>query len=65
MKLYRITVTGDKYPTDYNIEASSWATAISRAVREWQKQKGKGSRTDELKVRALRTTSIIRDTAKE
>jgi hypothetical protein len=33
-KVYRISIT-DKYPMDYNIEASSWATAIGRAVREW------------------------------
>ncbi len=60
MRVYRIRVTGDRYPTDFNVEASGWATAVGRAVREWQK-KFKGSRASEIKIRAIKSTPIIRD----
>ena len=59
MTLFRITITGDRFPTDYNIEASGWATAIGRAVREWKKR-FKGSRVTELKIRAIKSSPIIR-----
>ncbi len=59
-KVYRVSIT-DKYPTDFNVEASSWSTAISRAVREWQKGKGKGSRTDRLRISAIKSSPILRE----
>ncbi len=59
MKLYRIKITGDKYPTDYNVEASGWHTAVSRAIREWKKR-FKGSKTDELRIHAVKSQGIIR-----
>ena len=52
MKQYRIEVTGDRFPTTYNVEATSWGTAVSRGIREWQKR-FKGSRTKELTIRAI------------
>ena len=63
-KVYRVSIT-DKYPMDYNIEASSWSTAIGRALREWQKTKGKGSRTDKLRISAVKTTPILKENGSE
>lgn len=54
MKIYRVTVTADKYPSDYTIEASGWGTAAARAVREWKKQKGKGSRSETLSIKMIK-----------
>jgi len=50
MKHYHATITGDKYPMDFTVEASSWATAVSRATRLWQKR-FKGSRAESLSIR--------------
>ena len=63
MRIYRITISGDKYPTDYNVEASNWGTAVARATREWCKR-FKGSRTTELKIRAIKSTTLIRSEEK-
>ena len=53
MKTYRATIIGDRYPMDFTVEASGWATAAARAVRLWSKR-FKGSRADELKIRIVR-----------
>lgn len=50
MRNYHVTITGDRYPTDYSVAASGWGTAAARAVRQWQ-QRFKGSRTDTLSIR--------------
>lgn len=60
MKIYRVQITGDKYPTDYTVQASSWGTAISRAVKEWQKR-FKGNRTDCLKIRAVKSGALLKE----
>ena len=60
MKIYRVQITGDKYPTDYTVQASSWGTAINRAVREWQR-KFKGSRTGELKIKAIKSGELLKE----
>jgi hypothetical protein len=59
-KVYRVSIT-DKYPMDYNVEATSWATAIARGVREWQRTKGKGSRSDKLRITAVKTSPILKE----
>ena len=64
MRIYRVKITGDKYPTEYNVEASGWGTAINRAVREWKKR-FKGSRTNELKIQAVKSSSVIRENSLE
>ncbi|MCH7541854.1 hypothetical protein IH981_03745 [Patescibacteria group bacterium] len=60
MKAYRIKITGDKYPTEYTVEASGWSTAIARAIKEWKKR-FKGSRTEELKIHAIKGGAILRE----
>lgn len=50
---YRITISGDKWPSDYVVEASGWPTAIARAVRKW-KSANKGSRTSKLSIQAIK-----------
>lgn len=49
-KTYVGTVTGNRYPFNVKVEASSWTTAVGRAAREWAKAQGKGSHTDRLIV---------------
>lgn len=60
MKLYRITISADRYPTEWSVEATSWATAVARAIRLWQKR-FKGSRTEELRVTAVKGGAVIRE----
>jgi hypothetical protein len=58
MRIYRVKITADKYPTDYTVQASSWGTAVNRATKEWQK-KCKGSRTQELKIHAIKSGELL------
>ena len=59
MKVYRVSITADRYPTEYVVQASGWATAISRAVKEWKKR-FKGSRTNEIKLRAIKGGELLK-----
>jgi hypothetical protein len=62
---YKITITGDRYPTEYTVEASGWGTAVARAIRQW-KQRFKGSRTDTLSIRAVKVSqSNVKNSKKE
>lgn len=62
MTTYRVTIQADRYPTEYTITASGWPAAISRAVREWKRSRvGKGSRTTELRVHAVKTIMLSSD----
>jgi hypothetical protein len=38
MRIYRVIIRADRYPTEYNVQASSWSPAVSRGVKEWQKR---------------------------
>ena len=58
MLTYRVTIIGDKYPTEYTVQATGWPTAIARAIREWKKR-FKGSRTQELKIRAVKSSQLL------
>jgi len=58
MKAYRITIRADRFPTDYVVQASSWSTAIARAIREWQKR-FKGCRTTQLDLRAIKNGHLL------
>lgn len=53
MRTYKIIIRADKYPMEYIVEASSWSSAIGRAIREWKKR-FKGSRTTELDIKAFK-----------
>lgn len=60
MNIYRITIWGDKYPTEYTVRASSVATAAARGVREWHDRfKGKHV-PDELKIRIIRGGKLLK-----
>jgi len=54
---YKITITGDRYPTEYNISASNWKQAIGKAIVQW-KQRFKGNRTNELRILAVKLNSL-------
>ena len=64
MTIYRVIIRADKYPTEYNVEASGWATGVARAIREWKKR-FKGSRTDELTIKAVKSSPILRANGEE
>ena len=64
MKTYRVQVTGDRYPTEYIVTASGWATAVARAIREW-KVKFKGSKTQKLKIVAVKGGEILKTNERE
>jgi predicted Zn-dependent protease len=59
MKAYRVQIIADKWPSDYTVEANSWATAVARAIREWAKR-FKGSRTTTLKIVATKGGQVLR-----
>ena len=61
MKIYRITIMGDKYPTEYSVEASNIATAAARGVREWHERfKGKHL-PDELKIKIIQGGKLLKE----
>lgn len=53
MKTYRATISADRYPLDFTVEASGWATATARAVRLWTKR-FKGSRASVINIRIVK-----------
>lgn len=55
---------GDRYPTEYVVQASSWGTAAARAIRQWQKR-FRGSRTEELKVTIIKGVPLLKETDAE
>lgn len=55
MKTYKATIIGDRYPMTFQTEASSWATATARLVRQYQKR-FKGSRADQLSIKVVRVS---------
>lgn len=59
MRIYRVSIIADRYPTDYNVEASNWGTAVSRAIKEWQKR-FKGCRADQLRIRAIKSSTLLK-----
>jgi hypothetical protein len=58
MKLYRVTIQADKWPSDYHVQASGWGTAVSRAIREWKK-KFKGSRASEMTIKVYKSSDVL------
>ena len=59
-KSYRVSIT-DRYAMEYIVEASKWHTAVSRALQEWEKGKGKGNRTEVLRIRAIKGSGVLRE----
>jgi hypothetical protein len=55
MTTFRGTIYGDKYPAEFNVEASDWPTAAARMIKQWkQTNVGKGSRTSTLTIKMIR-----------
>ncbi len=61
---FRFTISGDKWATDYVVEATNWATASSRAIRQWRKKEGKGSRTLQLNIKAVKVNDFRQERPK-
>lgn len=36
MRNYRVTITTDRYPTEYNVQGSGWHIAATRAIKLWR-----------------------------
>ena len=64
MRIYRIRIIADKYPTEYDVNASSWGTAISRATKEWQKR-FRRSRADKLTITAVKSGVLLQTNGDE
>lgn len=60
MRLYRVTISADRYPTDYTVQATGWGTALNRAMKEWQKR-FKGSRATALTIKAVKSGSLLKE----
>jgi len=48
---YRFSISADKWPSEYAVEAGSWPTAAARAMRLWKSKEGKGSRTNQISIK--------------
>lgn len=59
MITYRVRINAEKWPTEYTVQASNWATAIARAIKEWKHKDGKGSRTKEVSVKAWKAGELL------
>ena len=60
MRIYRVKITGDRFPTEYTVQASGWGTAISRAIKEWKKR-FKGSRAQELTIKIFKSGDLLKE----
>ncbi len=58
MAQFRFSISGDKWASDFTIQATNWATATARAVREWRKTEGKGSRTLQLNIKGIKIATL-------
>ena len=63
MRIYRVRIIADRYPTEYSVNASSWATALARATREWQ-QRFKGNRATQLNIKAWKSGKLLVENGK-
>lgn len=64
MRVFRIKITADKYPTEYNVQATNFATAVARAIKEWRRR-FKGSRATQLNIVAIKSTDLLNATDHE
>lgn len=61
MRIYRIIIQADRYPTEYSVQATSYATAAARGIREWHKRfKGKKITNNELKIKVIRGGELLK-----
>ena len=58
MKTYKFTIWGDKWASDYIVQATNWPTATARALKAWRKKDGKGSRTESINIKGLKVNGI-------
>ncbi len=54
MSQFKFIISADKWPSEYNVTASNWATGAARAIKEWKKKAGKGSRTDKMSIQGFK-----------
>ncbi len=64
MSQYRFTISGDRWASDFIVEATNWATGVARAVREWRKKEGKGSRTLQLTIKGYKVNNLTKEISK-
>lgn len=51
---FKFSIQADKWPSEYNVEATNWATATARAIRLWKSKEGKGSRSVSLNIKGFK-----------
>lgn len=61
MRTFKVIIQGNKYPSEYYVQASGWSTGVARAIKEWQKKKGKGTHTDKLRIVAVKGSAILKE----
>lgn len=54
-KLFRISITADKWPTTYTVEAGNPGTAVTKAFKQWKKT-FKGSRADKWSITVYKSS---------
>lgn len=59
MRIYRVVVRADKWETEYPIQASNFATAAARGIKEWH-SKNKGSRIGMLNIKVIRGGELLK-----
>lgn len=64
MKVYRLIIRADKYPTEYTVEANKIETAIFRGVREWKK-KFKGTKVSEMSIKVIVGGQLLHENDEE
>lgn len=58
MRVYRIIIQADKYPMEYSVQASNFATAAARGIREWH-ERFKGTRATEIKIKVIKGGKLL------
>lgn len=62
MRVYRVIIRADKYPTEYSVQASNWATAAARGVREWHERfKRKKVSGGEINIKVIRGGELLKE----
>jgi hypothetical protein len=63
MRVYRVIVQADKYPMEWSVQASNFATAAARGIREWH-NRFKGTRATEVKIKIIKGGELLKENEK-
>ena len=61
MKVFRVTIQADRFPTEYSVQATNYATAAARGIREWHKRfKGRKITNNEIKIKVIKGGELLK-----